>query len=63
MTPLRPANFRVDEEILEALRRIRERDGIPVSEQLRRALLSWIREKGEKVPQTDRKRVGPRKRS
>lgn len=49
MTPLRPANFRVDEGILDALRRIRERDGVPVSEQLRRALLAWIESKGESV--------------
>jgi hypothetical protein len=64
MTPLRPANFRVEQEILEALRRIKERDGVPVSEQLRRALLAWIREKGEavEVKKTDRKRAATRKR-
>jgi hypothetical protein len=49
MTPLRPANFRIDEEILDALRRIKERDGVPVSEQLRRALLGWIQSRGERV--------------
>jgi hypothetical protein len=49
MTPLRPANFRIDEEILDALRRIKERDGVPISEQLRRALLAWIQAKGETV--------------
>jgi hypothetical protein len=34
---------------MDALRRIKERDGIPVSEQTRRALLAWIELKGEKL--------------
>jgi len=38
--------FRLETEILAQLSAIRERDGIPVSEQVRRALLIWIREKG-----------------
>jgi hypothetical protein len=40
--PLRPANFRLEPEILDALRQIRIRDGVPVSEQVRRALRDWI---------------------
>ena len=31
MTPLRPTNFRLESELLEGLRQVRERDGIPVS--------------------------------
>lgn len=50
MTPLKPTNFRVDEELLEALQRIKDREGIPVSEQLRRALRAWVGEKGERLP-------------
>jgi hypothetical protein len=44
--PLKPMTFRLETEILAQLSAIRERDGIPVSEQVRRALLIWIREKG-----------------
>ena len=61
MTPLRQQNFRLEEEILEALEQIRERDGIPVSEQVRRALKVWIAEKGV-VLKAERKRAATRKR-
>lgn len=61
MTPLRQTNFRLEEEILEALDKIRERDGVPASEQVRRALKVWIAEKGLTL-KAARKRVGPRKR-
>jgi hypothetical protein len=53
--------FRIDPEILDGLRTVKERDGVPVSEQVRRALVAWLDEKG--VTRADRKRVGPRKRS
>jgi hypothetical protein len=46
MAALRQTNFRLEEDILEALQDIRERDGIPVTEQVRRALLQWIELKG-----------------
>jgi hypothetical protein len=46
---LKPTTFRLETEILDALQRIRERDGVPVSEQVRRALLEWIGKKGVKA--------------
>ncbi len=39
----------------DALKRIAERDGIPQSEQIRRALTGWIRSRGLKVPKTERR--------
>lgn len=60
MTPLRQRNFRLEEEILEALQAIRERDGISVTEQVRRALKTWIAAKG--VTTKDRKRAATSKR-
>lgn len=39
-------NFRLDPTQREALNAIKDRDGIPLSEQLRRALQKWIDEKG-----------------
>jgi antitoxin component of RelBE/YafQ-DinJ toxin-antitoxin module len=59
----RPVNFRLKEEILAQLQAIKERDGIPVSEQVRRALQAWIAEKGVTKQKTERKRAGTRKRS
>jgi antitoxin component of RelBE/YafQ-DinJ toxin-antitoxin module len=41
--------FRLDEEILAALHAIKERDGIPISEQVRRALKAWAESKGVKT--------------
>lgn len=61
MTPLRQTNFRIDESMLEALSLIKERDGIPVTEQVRRALLAWFELKGVEL-KTDRKRASTRKR-
>jgi hypothetical protein len=61
MTPLRQINFRLEAEIVEALQAIRERDGVPVTEQVRRALWAWIEAKG--VKKAERKRAATRKRS
>ena len=58
--PLKPATFRLEMEILAALEHIRARDGISVSEQVRRALKQWIAAKGVKA---DRKRASTRKRT
>ena len=60
--PLKPTTFRLETEIMAALAEIRDRDGVPVSEQVRRALLQWIESKGVKA-KADRKRASRRKRS
>jgi hypothetical protein len=59
---LKPTTFRLETEIMDALAVIRDRDGIPVSEQVRRALKQWIADKGVKV-KSERKRAVTRKRS
>jgi hypothetical protein len=46
---LKPTTFRLETEIMAALAEIRDRDGIAVSEQVRRALRQWIGTKGVKV--------------
>jgi hypothetical protein len=56
MSPKAMTNFRLEEEMIAALQRIRERDGIPVSEQVRRALRAWIDEKGEAPKAAKKKR-------
>ena len=60
LTSLKPATFRLETEIMEALNAIRERDGVAVSEQVRRALRQWIEAKGVKIRPRGR-RVAKRK--
>jgi hypothetical protein len=60
VTPLRQTAFRIDADLLEALQEIKRRDGVPVSEQVRRALQAWVESKG--VRRTERKRAVTRKR-
>ena len=50
MTPSarKQSNFRIDPDLMEGLHAIKERDGIPLSEQVRRALRAWLAEKGVK---------------
>lgn len=43
---LRAATFRLDEELLDALQVVKERDGIPATEQVRRALRAWLEARG-----------------
>jgi Ribbon-helix-helix protein, copG family len=56
MSPKAMTNFRLEEEMIAALQRIRERDGIPVSEQVRRALQAWIELKGDPAKSSKKKR-------
>jgi predicted DNA-binding protein len=60
VTPKRLTNFRIDTDLLDRLQAIRERDGIPVSEQVRRAITAWLEGHEQK---TERKRAPTRKRS
>lgn len=46
MAPDKAAAFRLPEELLEGLRQVRVRDGVPVSEQVRRAIITWLDSKG-----------------
>jgi hypothetical protein len=54
--------FRIDPGIIDALQTIKIRDGVPLSEQVRRALLAWIESKGVSV-KSERKRADTRRRS
>lgn len=50
--------FRVDDDLLQAMHRLQERDGIQLSEQIRRALRPWLESKGVLKP--ERKPAGTR---
>jgi hypothetical protein len=54
------ATFRLDHELVEGLRAVHERDGIPPSEQARRAVRAWLEGKG--VLKSARKRAVVRPR-
>ena len=41
--------FRIEQDILDGLRRVKDRDGVPFSVQVDRALRAWLSEKGVKV--------------
>ena len=51
----------MDPEIMGGLRRVKERDGIPMAEQVHRALVAWLEQKGVR-DKADRKRASTRKR-
>jgi len=55
------AAFRLDRDILDGLQAVKVRDGVPVSEQVRRALLAWLEARGVTI-KPERKRSGTRKR-
>ena len=57
----RVITFRPDDEILAGMEALKEQDGTPFSEQVRRALREWLANKG--AMKADRKRAGTRKRS
>ena len=43
------AAYRIEPEILEGLQAVKERDGVPASEQVRRALRQWLKSRGYKL--------------
>jgi len=62
MTPQRITTLRIDTDLWEALEMVRERDGISISEQVRRALRGWLETKGVKV-KTANRRAGMRRKA
>jgi uncharacterized protein (DUF4415 family) len=57
MTPAKQlTEMRLDGDLLEAMRRLQERDGISFSEQMRRALRRWLESKNGAPAGRDRKR-------
>ena len=62
MTPNRPTfTFRLDEELRDGLQAVWERDGVPISEQVRRAVIDWLDKKGVKAKTDPRRAAGRRK--
>ncbi len=61
MAPRRITTFRIDEELLDGLRVIEERDGVPVPEQVRRSIRAWLVERGLKLKAAPRRALTHRK--
>jgi hypothetical protein len=53
--------LRVSDEMFAHLRGVQDRDGVPISEQVRRGIRLWLKSMG--VLQTERKRANTRRRS
>jgi hypothetical protein len=63
VSPKKPYTLKIDPELLGALREIKERDGIPESEQIRRGIQLWLDSKGHTpARRAERKRAITRKR-
>jgi hypothetical protein len=58
MSPKTTTALRLDSDLLDAMRRVREEVGIPVTTQLEKAASEWLKRRGVKVkaPRKGRKR-------
>ena len=58
----RATAFRIDDELLEGLRQVYEKDGVLPSEQVRRAIRKWLEDRGVQI-RSARKRASTRSRT
>ena len=68
VTPLESTTFKLETELIAALRELRRRDGVPATESVRRAIRAWLDQKGVEVEegvkaQKESKAKTPRKRA
>lgn len=60
MSPDPSTSFRIDPQTMAGLYQVKERDGIPLSEQVRRALRMWLEAKGVEIgTAASERRSGP----
>lgn len=62
MSPKEPTAFRMAADVMAGLRAVKERDGVPMSVQIDRALRVWLESKGVKTQAASR-RVQPRRKA
>ncbi len=63
MSPKRKYSFYIDDAHAEALKRIKERDGVLESEQIRRAIADWTEKKGVTVKAAPRRVLKTRRKA
>jgi hypothetical protein len=61
MSPRKTYTFYIDDDLIDALKRVKARDGVPEAEQIRRAIREALERRGEM--KAERKRASTRKRS
>lgn len=61
VSPKKLAAFRLDPELIAGLQAIKDKTGAPIAEQVRRAIVAWLKENG--VTKAERTRAVTRKRS
>lgn len=61
MSPRKKYSFYIDDSQAEALKQIKERDGVLESEQIRRAIDDWIEKRGVNVKAASRRSLKRRK--
>ncbi|HWW84440.1 MAG TPA: ribbon-helix-helix protein, CopG family [Vicinamibacterales bacterium] len=61
MSPKKTTTMRIDDELLRGLQALKERDGVPISEQVRRAILAWLKAEGINVKTAPRRAQTRRK--
>jgi hypothetical protein len=49
MSPKELTAFRIEPAVMDGLRRVKDRDGVPLSVQVDRALRAWLKRKSVKV--------------
>jgi Arc/MetJ-type ribon-helix-helix transcriptional regulator len=54
---------RIDDALLDGLQQLKERDGVPISEQVRRAIQAWLEQKGIKPRKTANRRAVTRRKA
>jgi hypothetical protein len=62
MSPKQFTAFRVAPEVLQAMRELKARDGVPMSVQVDFAVRAWLGTKGVQIKEPGRKRPASRKR-
>jgi hypothetical protein len=63
MSPKELTAFRIDREVMDGVRRVKDRDGVPLSVQVDRALRAWLRKKGIDVKPTGGENRGRSRRT
>ncbi len=58
--PRKLTNFHIDVDQAEGLQLVKDREGVPIAEQIRRGIRMWLESKGIKA---ERKQAATRKRS
>ena len=62
MTLRRVTTFRLDDELFDGLQEVWARDGVPPSEQVRRAIRLWLESKGVSAKKTTKRSARPARR-